>query len=273
MTELLKAHTSRFGEKMHVPPHEYHRTPDPVTQEITGSRNMADVADDCRVPRSGRRVVKQRGANSRESDVCLRREARSADILWERGARGTAHPPRRTRPQGTKELIMAAPVLTLEAIEKLSDELRKAPDLPKAKRVLTKKEAVLALKPAIDELRNRGYSVEQVANLLSEKGMAITFGSLRQYLADKQGGSRGKKKKGAASSAAASSATSLAGGTPQASRPANDADADATAGHPVAKAGTTSPVKGSGKAGERPAEKADDKKGPGFKVREDTKDI
>lgn len=166
---------------------------------------------------------------------------------------------------------MAAPVLTLEAIEKLSDELRKAPDLPKAKRVLTKKEAVLALKPAIDELRNRGYSVEQVANLLTEKGMAITFGSLRQYLADKQGGSRGKKKKGAASSAPTSSATSLAGGTPQASRPTNDADA--TAGHTAAKAGTTSLAKGSGKPGERPAEKADDKKGPGFKVREDTKDI
>jgi hypothetical protein len=160
---------------------------------------------------------------------------------------------------------MAEQTLTLASIEALAEDLRKTPDLPKAMRTLTKKEAILALKPAIEELRDRGFSVEQIAKLLTEKGLSITFGSLRQYLADKQGGSRGKKKK---ATTTPQQTTSVVGGTPQASRQASVA-AETSAGPKDPRR----PAKADGKAPSGPSGKPNDKKGSGFEIREDTKDI
>lgn len=86
-------------------------------------------------------------------------------------------------------------VMTQKDINDLADKLKAAPDLPVEKRQLTKKEAVASLKPAIDDLRKRGYTLEQVAALLRANGLEITFGSLRQYLADRQGGTSRRKKR------------------------------------------------------------------------------
>lgn len=143
--------------------------------------------------------------------------------------------------------------LTLKDVQVLSEKLREAPDLPAEKKTLTKKEAILELKPAIEQLRARGYSVEQIASLLTQNGMAISFGSLRQYLAERQGGSR-RKKKGSAPSATA--------GSPQ---PPASAGATGSASVSQALTGATARPATDAKGGKT------DKKG--FKVRPDTRDI
>jgi hypothetical protein len=136
--------------------------------------------------------------------------------------------------------------MTLKDINDLADKLKASPDLPVEKRQLTKKEAVASLKPAIEDLRKRGYTLEQVAGLLRANGFDITFGSLRQYLADRQGGTSRRKKKAASTSP--SSPPPVSATTPQ-KQPASASKAQ---------------------------EKADIKKSPGggsFEVRPDTKDL
>ncbi len=83
--------------------------------------------------------------------------------------------------------------LTMKDIQALADKLAAAPDLPAEKRVLTKKDAVAELRPAIESLMERGYNYEQIAELLTSSGLKISFGSLRQYMATRQGG---RKKRG-----------------------------------------------------------------------------
>ena len=92
--------------------------------------------------------------------------------------------------------------LTLKDVQGIADKLKSAPDLPAHEKSLTKKEAVLELKPTITSLRERGYSVEQIADLLQKAGLEITFGSLRQYLATHQGGRRKRGVKPSAASPA-----------------------------------------------------------------------
>lgn len=94
--------------------------------------------------------------------------------------------------------------LTLKDVQGIADKLKSAPDLPAHEKSLTKKEAVLELKPTITSLRERGYSVEQIAELLQKAGLEITFGSLRQYLATHQGGRRKRGVKASATPPATS---------------------------------------------------------------------
>jgi hypothetical protein len=91
--------------------------------------------------------------------------------------------------------------ITQQSINNIDDKLKKVPDLAAAEREFTKKEAVAALKPTIKGLQKRGFTLEQVAALLRENGLDITFGSLRQYLAD-------PKRKKKAPAVAAESSTS-----------------------------------------------------------------
>ena len=56
--------------------------------------------------------------------------------------------------------------ITQQSIDDLTDKLKKEPDLPAAEREFTKKEAVVALRPTIEDLRKRGFTLEQVAALL-----------------------------------------------------------------------------------------------------------
>ena len=92
--------------------------------------------------------------------------------------------------------------LTLKDVHSIADKLGSAPDLPADKRVLSKKDAVGELRPAIESLRARGYNYEQIADLLTKNGLEISFGSLRQYMADRQGGRKKKTSKTSAASAA-----------------------------------------------------------------------
>lgn len=54
---------------------------------------------------------------------------------------------------------------------------------PAEEETLTKAEAVLKLKPEIEGLRSRGYSVDQIADLLMKNGLKISSGYLRKHIA------------------------------------------------------------------------------------------
>jgi hypothetical protein len=84
--------------------------------------------------------------------------------------------------------------LTMKDIQALADKLAAAPDLPVEKRLLTKKDVVAELRPAIESLKARGYNYEQIAELLTNSGLKISFGSLRQYMAERQGGRKKRTK-------------------------------------------------------------------------------
>jgi hypothetical protein len=139
--------------------------------------------------------------------------------------------------------------ITQQSIDDLTDKLKKEPDLPAAEREFTKKEAVVALRPTIEDLRKRGFTLEQVAALLRKNGLDITFGSLRQYLADRQGGAPKRKKR----------APAAAPSTPSATQPKTD----------VATVTPSAPAKAGAKS-----EKSDKKQTySSFDVRPDTENI
>ena len=160
---------------------------------------------------------------------------------------------------------MAAQLMTLKEAQALAEKLETAPDLPAEQRRLSKKEVVAVLKPAIEKLREKGYTVDAIAAMLKTNGFDVTFGSLRQYLADRQGG-RSRKKRGAVA-APAGAATPAAGGGVAVTSPANAADKpSATGAKSMAPPAASTPSAAT-------KEKTGDKKGTGFVSREDTKDL
>ena len=61
---------------------------------------------------------------------------------------------------------------------------------PKLKQGMTLREAISKFKPTITKALRRGYTYEEVAFILTEKGISIKGATLKQYLAE----SKGKKR-------------------------------------------------------------------------------
>lgn len=72
--------------------------------------------------------------------------------------------------------------ITVESVEKLAAKLRDLPALDPGKQTVTKQEAVKRLSKEIRELLQRGYTLEQIAEMMSKEGIAIALPSLRSYL-------------------------------------------------------------------------------------------
>ena len=67
-------------------------------------------------------------------------------------------------------------------LETNAASLRELPDIEKRKRQHKKKEAIKLLGKDIAALRKRGYTLEQVSEVLRGKGLDITERTLRNYL-------------------------------------------------------------------------------------------
>jgi hypothetical protein len=103
--------------------------------------------------------------------------------------------------------------ITIEDIEALR---RRLAELPRNQpREVTKQEAVSLLASELGAARRRGYSPEDLAQLLSEQGVMINAATLRGYLRRKR-----KARKPSASKAAHPPAPSEAGAGSRASAPA-----------------------------------------------------
>ena len=72
--------------------------------------------------------------------------------------------------------------ITLEQIEKISTELKELPPIENRQQQVSKQEAVKRLANDINDLQKRGYTLEQIADLLKSKGLDIGTKTLKSYL-------------------------------------------------------------------------------------------
>lgn len=72
--------------------------------------------------------------------------------------------------------------ITLESIEKLQESLRELPEVEDKSRELNKQEAVALLVDEVELLKKKGYSLEKIAELLTEGGLEIKPPTLKSYL-------------------------------------------------------------------------------------------
>lgn len=85
--------------------------------------------------------------------------------------------------------------LKVEVVEALAESLKDLPELDQVEQEVTKPEAVRMLLPRIKELRSKGYSLERIAEKLTEGGLPITAVTLRSYLARSGGRRKGSSKR------------------------------------------------------------------------------
>ena len=78
-------------------------------------------------------------------------------------------------------MTQSAP-LTMKAVEDIRKALKEAPPPDPAKRQMTKQEAVAELREEIIALRDKGHTLEDIAELLKGGGLDITPPTLKGYL-------------------------------------------------------------------------------------------
>src|SRR4051812_2824788 len=101
-------------------------------------------------------------------------------------------------------------------ITALAEALELLPDLGDDEKMVSTKEAVRRLLPAIVGLHRKGYAPERIAEKLAERGLTVSGGTLRRYL-------RGAKKK--RNSVPARTAVAPAGEPPRTTREGSAAGA------------------------------------------------
>jgi len=71
---------------------------------------------------------------------------------------------------------------TTEQVEQIAQKLRELPAVEKPRKQLSKQEAVRMLAREIASLQRRGYTLEQISEILRGEGLEITSATLRIYL-------------------------------------------------------------------------------------------
>jgi hypothetical protein len=84
--------------------------------------------------------------------------------------------------------------ITIEQVETIAARLRILPPIENKKQVVSKQESIRMLTSEIAALRERGYTLEQVAELLTANDLEIGAPTLKSYLQRSQSG--GKKATG-----------------------------------------------------------------------------
>ena len=84
--------------------------------------------------------------------------------------------------------------LTVETVEQISAKLKELPAVENKKRPVSKQEAIKLLARDIKAMQARGYTLEQVSDLLKQLGVSLATPTLRSYLRRSGGGTSPKKK-------------------------------------------------------------------------------
>ena len=71
---------------------------------------------------------------------------------------------------------------TIGQIEQIAAKLRELPPIERQQRQINKQEAVRLLAKEIQALRQRGYTLEQIAEALRGEGLELTTQVLKNYL-------------------------------------------------------------------------------------------
>ena len=72
--------------------------------------------------------------------------------------------------------------ITVEQVERIAEKLRALPPIENKKRVVSKQESIKMLTSEIAGLRERGYTLEQIAELLTADQLEIGAPTLKSYL-------------------------------------------------------------------------------------------
>ena len=84
--------------------------------------------------------------------------------------------------------------LTVEQVEQISAKMKELPAVENKKRQVSKQEAIKLLAKDIKAMQARGYTLEQVSELLKQLGVSLATPTLRSYLRRSGGGTSPKKK-------------------------------------------------------------------------------
>ena len=84
--------------------------------------------------------------------------------------------------------------LTVEQVEQISAKMKELPAVENKKRQVSKQEAIKLLAKDIKAMQARGYTLEQVSDLLKQLGVSLATPTLRSYLRRSGGGTSPKKK-------------------------------------------------------------------------------
>lgn len=79
--------------------------------------------------------------------------------------------------------------LTIEKIEKIAEKLRSMPAVENKQRQASNQEAIKLLAKDIKGMQQRGYTLEQIADILKNNELAVAAPTLRSYLQRAKGGS------------------------------------------------------------------------------------
>ena len=72
--------------------------------------------------------------------------------------------------------------IQLDTIEAIRAKMKEAPVVAKEKRRVSKQEAIRELKRDIEAMQKRGYTLDNIAQFLTDGGMQITTPTLKSYL-------------------------------------------------------------------------------------------
>lgn len=79
--------------------------------------------------------------------------------------------------------------LTIEKIEKIAEKLRAMPPVENKQRQASNQEAIKLLAKEIKGMQQRGYTLEQIADVLKSNEIAVAAPTLRSYLQRAKDGS------------------------------------------------------------------------------------
>lgn len=82
---------------------------------------------------------------------------------------------------------------TIAHVEGIRQRLLELPEIDDARRELNKQEAIRRMAAEVTALRQRGYSMEQIAKILTAEGLQISVATLKSYLTKAKNTSRQKR--------------------------------------------------------------------------------
>ena len=162
-----------------------------------------------------------------------------------------------------------APKLTRSLVDEAADKLKSLGPIPKEQQEVSKIDAIKLLRGQIKALQKKGYSMEQVAETLTEYGIPITAATLSSYLNKTKKKTVSKTKQGSSAEVASdkivptsSSPARLQHGQSQTRSSNQEQPSPRTGSHQAIDSGTDT---------EKPS---DDSESKGtFKLRPDIRDI
>lgn len=133
--------------------------------------------------------------------------------------------------------------ITVEQVEAIAAKLRALPPADNKSRVVSKQESIKMLTGEIAELRERGYTLEQIAELLTSEKLDIGAPTLKSYLQrSKPDGKKASSKRKSAAPTAPPRSTPSASVASANSTPQQSLGEKAAAALPQTTGGTTNTV-------------------------------